>query len=56
MSLTTTAIVPNLYDAFNATPIDSAPETMTDGPQDVDSMDAPHLLPLFSLWRLLPGD
>jgi hypothetical protein len=32
---------PELYDAFNATPIDLAPETMTDGPQDVDSMDAP---------------
>jgi hypothetical protein len=32
---------PELYDAFNATPIDSAQETNSDGPQDVDEMDAP---------------
>jgi hypothetical protein len=27
---------PELYNAFNATPIDSPSETITDGPQDVD--------------------
>jgi len=32
---------PELYDAFNATPLDSPQETITDGPQDVDEMDAP---------------
>ena len=27
---------PELYQAFNATPLDSTPETMTDGPKDAD--------------------
>ena len=37
---------PELYQAFNATPLDSAPKTMSNGPQDADHMDA-HTYSLF---------
>ena len=46
---------PELYDAFNATPIDSPSETITDGPQDVDSMDE-HTYSLFLAYGDSFGD
>ena len=46
---------PELYQAFNATPLDSPPETMSIGPQDADTMDA-HTYSLYLAYGDTLGD
>ena len=46
---------PELYDAFNAFPLDSTPETMSNGPKDADSMDA-HTYSLYLAYGDTLGD